>query len=189
MKQCEELLKRIRNGDDGVRVAMKMMFLDTEFRKIARYVHGRCSCANDLFSWEDFLMECIMRFIERVLAGVEVRNCNTFFFGICDKYCKERCRDSKPDPVDTDDFPQELLDAALPYFDKLSKRYQVILLWYCFCVGKRANKKDYERLSEILKMHGYEVSPGVVPAVVWQCKQNLRDLIGDDLDDLFNPNP
>lgn len=190
---CTDVIQAIKGGEEGMRRAMEMIYLDPDFQKIARYRYGQCFCpkrkgeaslpakqAQDVFTWEDFFMESIEVFIATVLEGRDIRNCYAYFrmFTGLDT-CKKLCRGLQEGEVSAadDDAPVE---AVLPYFNKLGRQCQLIMIWYCFCRGKRGNSESLKLLHDILRLNGYSVDGNSLPALITNCKRQLRDLIDDD---------
>lgn len=71
---------------------MRDMYTDSRYRKIAWRYYERCGAGRRLLHWEDFLAEAILRFVEGVADGTEVRSPRAFFYGICRNYCRELTR-------------------------------------------------------------------------------------------------
>lgn len=91
MKNCKQLQEDLKGGENSRNKALIRMHEDQEWQKIAKNRH-QCSLyprVNTVLEWPDILSMGIERFLHRVLSGAEIRKCDLYFFGICDKLCKE----------------------------------------------------------------------------------------------------
>lgn len=184
MKDCKQLIDLIRSGDAGLRQAMEMMYRDAKFLEISKGHHYFCKPIAVLLHWEDFLMESILRFIEKVLQGVSINNCDAYFAGICFNFCQEQCRKRKvPEGysplTDSDTRMDELAQAIAPYFEKLSAQCRTLLTLAFYHNPPMGGN---EKLAETLKIYGYNVDPSSIPTLIARCKRNLKGLIGSEMD-------
>jgi hypothetical protein len=185
MKNCEQLIDKIQSGEKGVQEALKEMYADADFQKSAAYSLNKFRKLKAVIGWEDIFAESILRFVNSILSEKRkerpVKNCNAFFFAICDNVAKEFTRASEipegtlPDPGPID----QVFIATRPYVEKLSPQCR-LLLELIYYHQPPYDPKEREVLVEILETQGYNVQANSISTVISRCKNNLAKLIKDD---------
>jgi hypothetical protein len=184
MAECKPLVTAILGGGEMRKQAMRTMYADTEFRKIARYYYQRCAVGQRLLEWDDFLNEAILRFVDGVVGGSKVRSCKAFFYGICRNYCSELTRKMRePEQLPPEDPPiDELFAKVATYVERMRKQCRT-LLHLIYYHDPPYDPKDRKAIIAILREQGFSLRESSLSATITNCKAELRRLIGSDLDD------
>ncbi len=166
---------------------MEEMYTNADFQKISYKAYQDCDKVKKLLVWEDFLGESILRFVDKALTGKAIRNCKSYYYGICYNYCRELVRQSRKtsQPKEGKEISTDaLFEAVKPYVFQLRPQCRFLLsLLYFF--HPPLPPAAYEEIARALKEEGYRTQAGSVPSTVALCKRELRKLIGDKLDDIL----
>lgn len=187
MKDCEQLIQKIKSGEKGVKEAMEEMYRNVDFQKSAYYWYNRYPALANTFGgkdgWEDIFVESILRFVNSALSKQKlIGNCRAFFYAICKNVVKELYRKLPPKGDLPKDFrPDELFKALLPYLEKLPPQCQ-LLLFLIYFHQPPYDSKDKNAIADLLKAEGYDLKPENIPATITRCKQKLKKLIREDLE-------
>jgi DNA-directed RNA polymerase specialized sigma24 family protein len=187
MAESKPLIAAIRGGEETKQGAMREMYTDSEYRKIAWRYYQRCSAGRRLLEWEDFLAEAILRFVEGVARGSEVRSAQAFFYGICRNYCTELTRKLRePEDAPPEEPPlDELIAKVETYLGRMRKQCRILLHMIHFH-DPPYDPRDREKIVAELHRHGFSLKESSVSATITNCRAELRRLIGNELDDYLS---
>ena len=196
MADCNELLSLIRASAEGEEKAMRLMLKDKHYQIAAFKAFKNYEKIHSIVGWEDIFYDAIVRFVHMVrrfeLNGKELKyDCMVYFKTICRNICAEYARNQRPvDPrfYDLFEIPADLVpefnasmaEKLMGYFSQLKEKCQTLLearfLW-------NPQEKDKEALSALVNG---KVKPSAISTTLGRCKENLRDIVGDNLQDILH---
>jgi hypothetical protein len=193
MVKCTQILQLIPKGSNEEAEAMKMILQDERYTKAAYIAHRQYEKIHAFVGWEDVMYDAVMRFAGMVHREKKMEHdCLVYFSRICKNICGEysRKKDRTPDVVLSDlfDVPKDLVpemtstkaEKLMQYFSRLSEKCQILLeakyLW-------NPPENDNEELSRLV---GGVPVPGSIPTTITRCKDDLRTIVGEHLNDLLN---
>ena len=143
MRECQKILALLKSGDDQkVKEAMRLIYLDENSQKSAKYWYRRYLSQTRGMEWKDVLSIATIRFVERVIEdNTHIRDCSAYFHNICRNILSEKTRwngkhvlfELFPDlPEDIeDDKLRELWKRVMSAFQLLSKQCQLFVGVHC----------------------------------------------------------
>lgn len=186
MENCKTLQQKIRSGPEGVKEVLEELGLDTSFQKISYANYRRFHLVKKMYDWEDIHLESILRFVDKVLEGKEIRHCDRYFFSISRNYCRELHRKIKGKPPRRQepsrsggDLTDDLLGQVEEYIKNMQGQCRIILLALYF-FNPPYSTKFPDQFAEYLQTQGFDLSASSISAAVSRCKRQLIDALNPD---------
>ncbi|MBK9271262.1 MAG: sigma-70 family RNA polymerase sigma factor [Saprospiraceae bacterium] len=193
-KSCETFQSHIQNGEEGRKMAAKLLFEEEAIHKNARHFYWKYKrfVSEQYESWEDFLVEIVLRIFKEKEAGRGPReNCEGYYFKLTRNICEEMVRTSNRWRETEEQLARIEETTGDPYIIEKVKQYiqkmecKCRTLMYHYHIEEELIK-DKDKLVGILKDQcGKDYTRNSIPVHLSGCLDKLAKAVRQDEDKLF----
>lgn len=193
-KSCESFQIHINQGDEGRKMAARLLFEEEIIQKHAKYFYWKYQrfVSLNFESWQDFYIEVVLRIFHEKNSGRGPReNCEGYYYKLTRNICEEmvravtKAKEVQKHLTELDEITGDpmIIEKVKQYIFKLECKCSTLL--YHYHIEERL-VRDKQQLTELLKEKcGKEYTTGSIPVHLSGCLDKLNSLISKDPDKLF----
>lgn len=193
-KSCETFQDHMKQGEEGRKAAVRILFEQESIRKHARYFFWKYQrhVSSSFTDWEDFYVEIVLRIFHEKEAGRGPReNCEGYYYKLTRNICEEMVRANKKSMeaqkqlsnLDALTGDPEIIEKVVHYIRQMSCKCSTLLYHYHIEVELVRDKKQLVEM--LLQKCGKQYTLGSIPVHLSECLDKLCEFIHNDPDNLF----